>query len=61
MFMSSFLIPKGILKKPDYYISRFFSNVMNIRRNIGLLGGTLMQSKVYWGSRDFELGKISAF
>ena len=35
MFMMSFFeISRGVLKKLDYFICRFFSTVMNTRKNI---------------------------
>ena len=35
MFMISFFqIPRGVLKKLDYFRSRFFYRVMNTRKNI---------------------------
>jgi hypothetical protein len=40
MFMMSFFrIPKGVFEKLDYYISRFFCNVMSIRRSISWPNG----------------------
>lgn len=44
MFMLSFFeVPKGILKKLDYYRFLFFSgNVMNTGKDIGWLGGAFM-------------------
>lgn len=44
MFMLSFFeVPKGILKKLNYYRFLFFSgNVMNTGKDIGWLGGAFM-------------------
>jgi hypothetical protein len=40
MFMTSFFkIPKGVLEKLDYYRSRFFGNVISIRKSIDWLDG----------------------
>ena len=50
MFMLSFFrIPKGVLKKLDYYRSRFFfGSVMSIRRNIDWQDGVFSASQRVW-------------
>ena len=50
MFMLSFFrVPKGVLKKLDYYRSRFFfGSVMSIRRNIDWQDGVFSASQRVW-------------
>jgi hypothetical protein len=40
--MSFFSMPRGVLKKLDFFRSRFFGKGTSIRKNIFLLGGTFL-------------------
>jgi hypothetical protein len=46
MFMMSlFEVPRGILKKIEYFRSRFFGNMMNTKRNINWQSGIFCVSQ----------------
>jgi hypothetical protein len=51
--LSFFDIPKGVLKRLDYYMSRFFGSVRNIAKNIGWINGVSCVSQGAWAGWEF--------